>query len=127
MPKTIVSEVKAYPVILHREDNLWGYFSPEFGGGGAPTQTDALRLAQEMIDAAVADMNEAGQTAPEPSELDALDASGGKIVFLRTEVSNASERIFLTIPKTLLHRIDAATSNRSAFFAELARERLGSD
>ena len=124
MPKTIQKETRLYPVILHREGNTWGYFSPEFGGGGAPTETDAIQEAQDMIEGALADLIEAEDAIPDPSVPEDIDADGGKIIYIPMMLSNAAERIFLTLPKTLIARIDAATSNRSAFFAELARERL---
>ena len=127
MPKKIVTETRLYPVILHREGDTWGYFSPEYGGGGAASFADALALAQEMMDSATAQCVEAGDPVPEPSAPDHIDADGGQIAWLPVTISNAAERIFVTLPKTLLARIDAATSNRSAFFAELARERLEAD
>ncbi|WP_208348687.1 type II toxin-antitoxin system HicB family antitoxin [Pseudaestuariivita rosea] len=126
MPKTISKEVRLYPVVLHREGDIWGYFSPEFGGGGAATEADALRLAQEMVESALAELSEEGQDLPEPTGLEHLETDGGKLVFIPAMISNAAERIFLTLPKSLIARIDAVTSNRSAFFAELARERLES-
>ena len=126
MPKKTVTETRLYPIILHREGNAWGYFSPEFGGGGAATFSDALRLAQELLDGEVSQLTEAGEPIPEPYSEDAIDADGGKIAWLPVEISNAAERIFVTLPKSLIAKIDAVTGNRSAFFAELARERLQS-
>ena len=32
MPKKIVNQTILYPVIIHRENDTFGYFSPEFGG-----------------------------------------------------------------------------------------------
>lgn len=125
MPKKTVSETRLYPIILHREDDLWGYFSPEFGGGGAPTFADALRLAQELLNEEVSRLAEAGETIPMPTSEDDIHADGGKVAWLPVEISNAAERIFITLPKSLIAKIDASTGNRSAFFAELARERLG--
>lgn len=125
MPKRTVTETRFYPVVVHREDETWGYFSPEFGGGGAPTFNDAMRLAQEMMSTAVAELAEAERDIPEPSDFAALETEGGQVISLPVTLTNTAERIFLTLPKTLVARIDAATSNRSAFFAELARERLG--
>ena len=54
MPKKITTETRLYPLVIHREGKVFGYFSPEFGGGGAPTMQDALHLAQERIDDALA-------------------------------------------------------------------------
>ena len=125
MPKRSASETVLYPVVIHREDDVWGYASPEFGGGGAATFQEAIRLATELVSGEVARIIEEGGTPPAPPEGD-LDADGGQVAWLPVSVATSSERIFLTLPKTLIARIDAATANRSAFFAELARERLGS-
>ncbi len=126
MPKKTITETLLYPVILHREEDTWGYFSPEFGGGGAPTQSDALKQAKMMIENEIAERTALGEDAPAPKPLEELDADGGIIVSIMVTVSNASERITLTFPSALLAQIDAATDNRSAFLAELARERLNS-
>ena len=124
MPKTILEETLRYPLILHKEGGTWGYFSPEFGGGGAATITDAIDQATRMIEGAIADLYEADQPIPEPSSLETLDLQGGNLLIVPAVVSNAAERISLTLPKSLIARIDGVTNNRSAFFAELARERL---
>ena len=126
MPKKTIEETLLYPVILHREGDLWGYFSPQFGGGGAPTQADAVRLARELLEGEIAELTENGETAPLPPEPHEIDAGGGIVAWLPVLVSNASERVSLTLPKSLLAKVDAITPNRSAFFTELARERLGS-
>ena len=54
MPKKIVNQTILYPVIIHRENDTFGYFSPEFGGGGASTFAEALRLAQQLLEEAIA-------------------------------------------------------------------------
>ena len=123
MPKKIIAETRLYPVIIHREGDMFGYFSPEFGGGGAATLQDVLRSAQEMMETEAAALTAAGEPTPEPSEN--IDAEGGQVAWLPVTTSNAAERIFITLPKTLLAQIDATTNNRSGFVAELVRERLG--
>ena len=124
MPKKTLSETRLYPIVLHREGDLWGYFSPEFGGGGAATQADALKMAQNLLDEEIGTLSEAGEDIPKPSEAGDFDSDGGMIVWLPVTISNAAERVFITLPKSLIAKIDAVTNNRSAFLAELARERL---
>ena len=126
MPKKVATETRLYPIILHREADVWGYFSPEFGGGGAPTLNDALMSAQELLDGEVSRIIEAGDAVPEPSDANDISAEDGRIAWLAVEISDASQRIFVTLPKSLIAKIDAVTGNRSAFFTELARERLQS-
>lgn len=124
MPKTVFTETRLYPVVIHREKDTWGYFSPEFGGGGAASHEDALKLAQELLNSAVAEFYEQDADAPLPSKPDTIDSDGGLVAWLPVVVSNSADRVSITLPKTLIARIDAATNNKSAFFAELARERL---
>lgn len=124
MPKTVYSETRLYPVVLHHENGVWGYHSPEFGGGGAASHEDALQGAQELLVSAVADFQERGEDAPQPSNPNQVDADGGQVAWLPVIVSNAAERVSITLPTSLLASVDAATKNRSAFFTELARAKL---
>ena len=124
MPKIVYRETRLYPVVIHREGDVWGYHSPEFGGGGAASREQALFAAQELLDTAVADVFERGEDAPQPSSLDQVDADGGHVAWFPVRISNAADRISITLPKSLIVRIDAITNNRSAFFTELARDRI---
>lgn len=125
MPKKVITETRLYPILLHREEDVWGYFSPDFGGGGgAPSQEEALSRAFDLMKAQAADLCEKGEEIPKPSLAADLNADGGQVAWLPITVTNAAQRIFLTMPTSLLAQIDAVTDNRSAFFAELARERL---
>ncbi|MEO0721947.1 MAG: hypothetical protein AAFY43_07330 [Pseudomonadota bacterium] len=38
MPKITTTEIRMFPIILHEEDETYGYFCPPFGGGGAASQ-----------------------------------------------------------------------------------------
>ncbi|WP_299212401.1 type II toxin-antitoxin system HicB family antitoxin [uncultured Tateyamaria sp.] len=124
MPKTVYKDTRLYPVVLHREGDVWGYHNPDFGGGGAATYVDALAQAQDLLDSAIGAYSEGGEEPPLPTEPDDIDADGGKVAWLPVIISNAAERVAITLPKSLLSQIDATTDNRSAFFTELARERL---
>ena len=124
MPKTVFTETRLYPIVIHREGDVWGYHSPEFGGGGATSFEDALALAQELLSSAVGEIYDRSEDAPLPSAPDQVDADGGRVAWLPVVVSNAADRLAITLPKSLIAQIDSATNNRSAFFAELARERL---
>lgn len=121
MPKKVFSETKLYPVVIHRDGDVWGYFSPQFGGGSASTQADALQLSQELFSTAVNEFAEIGEEVPAPLDADSVEADGGTIAWLPVVVSNVAERVVITLPKALVAKIDAATNNRSVFFAELAR------
>ena len=101
MPKKIVNQTILYPVIIHRENDTFGYFSPEFGGGGASTFAEALRLAQQLLEEAIASFEASEEPIPAPSDPEQIDPEGGQVAWLPVK-----------------------TSNRSAFFTELAQERL---
>ncbi len=124
MPKTVLGETRLYPVAIHREGDVWGYHSPEFGGGGAASHEDALSSALELLNSAVTDCSERGEDAPLPSLSDDVNADRGQAAWLPVVVSDVADRIAITLPRSLIARIDATTDNRSAFLAELARERL---
>ena len=124
MPKIVYTETRLYPVIIDREGATWGYYSPEFGGGGAVSHEHALRSAQELLNTAVADFYERGEEVPRPSPLDEVDADRGQVAWLPVVVSNVADRISITLPKSLIAQIDSITDNRSAFFAEVARDRI---
>jgi predicted RNase H-like HicB family nuclease len=124
MPKTVYTETRLYPVVIHREGDVWGYHNPQFGGGGAASHEDALALAQQLLTSAVADLFERDEDAPLPCSPDDVEVDGGQVAWLPVVVSNAADRVAITLPRSLIARVDAATNNRSAFFAELARERL---
>ena len=125
MPKQLFEQTRLYPVILHREGGVWGYVSPEFGGGGAPSQADALAEAQALLQSAVADLYAEGAEIPAPTPAEDIDADGGIVTFMPVVLSNAAERLQITLPAALVVKMDAVTGNRSRFIAELVQERLG--
>lgn len=73
---------RLYPVVIHREGEVWGYHSPDFGGGGAASHEEALRAAQELLNSAAAEFREKGEAIPLPTTPDRLDADGGQIAWL---------------------------------------------
>ncbi|MGB3316959.1 MAG: hypothetical protein WBB85_21425 [Albidovulum sp.] len=89
MPKIDFSEPRThrYPVIIHREGNVWGYHSPSFGGGGAASQEAALSSAQELLDSAVAELSARGAVIPLPTPPDQVNADGAQVVWLPVIVS----------------------------------------
>ena len=124
MPKTVYTETRLYPVTIHREDNLWGYSSPEFGGGGAASLEEALWLAQNLLKTSVADFHSRGKDVPQPLSPDQVDSGDWQVIWLPVTVSSAPEQVLLTLPRSLVTQIDAVTDDRSAFFAKLAREQF---
>ena len=78
-------EAPLYPVIIHCDGDLWGYSSPEFGGGGATTYEDARSRAQELVNSAVRSFEGQLQKLPLPSRLDQIDAADGQVVWLSAQ------------------------------------------
>ena len=92
MHKIDCSEARQYPVVIHREGNVWGYHSPNFGGGGAASHEHALSSAQELLNSAVAELSDRGADVPLPPSLDVVGADGGQVTWLPVIVSNAADR-----------------------------------
>lgn len=82
MSKTLSEAARMYPILLHREGELWGYHSPSFGGGGASTRSDALERAQELLSEAVGAYLKDGAVPPSPTNLKDIATDGGEIIWL---------------------------------------------
>ena len=93
MSKTVNTETRLYPIVIHSENDAWGYSSSQFGGGGAPTLEDALSLAQELLNTAMAHYNESREDAPQPPSPDQVESDGGKVVWLPVKVSSAADSV----------------------------------
>ena len=99
MSETIHKETHRYPVIFHQEGDVWGYHNPDFGGGGAASYEDALRLAQDLLKTAVETFREMEQELPEPTDADDIEAEGGIVQWLPVIVTDATKDIATTLPQ----------------------------
>ena len=86
------------------------------GGSAAEALADAAAILQEVVD----DLSTARQPVPPPALIDSIDMGVGKLVLLPANLAERSVRVNVTLPADLVARIDAASSNRSAFLARWA-------
>ena len=80
-------ETLDYPVIFHQEGNVWGYSSPDFGGGGASSYNEALELAQDLLIEALDLHAEMGKEFPKPTNVADIDANGGLVKWFPVTVA----------------------------------------
>ena len=118
-----------YPAILYPadDDGIFGVVIPGINvnaGGDSATAAlhDAAAILQEVID----DLSASGDPVPAPADLGAVDAGGGTLAMIPAVLPGKSVRVNITLPDSLVKRIDAAAPNRSAFLAESALQRLRS-
>lgn len=112
-----------YPAILWPvdRDGLFGVSVPGVNVNGSGTNaaealTDAAAILQEVLDDFAAER----QAVPAPALIESIDTAGGKLVLLPASLTERSMRVNVTLPADLVARIDAASSNRSAFLARWA-------
>lgn len=116
-----------YPAILYPADasGLHGALVPgaNVNASGASAEaalSDAAAILQEVIDDLTAD----GETPPAPADIAAMELEGGTLVMIPAILPTKTVRVNITLPDSLVQRIDAVAPNRSAFLAESALQRL---
>lgn len=123
-----------YIALLHKDKGSdYGVSFPDFPGcvTAGKTLEEARRMAAEALAFHIEGMIEDGEAIPDPSPLDAvmkerenLDAAAF-IVALPTATERAM-RVNVTLPESLVRRIDEVTDNRSKFLAQAATRALRS-
>ena len=121
----------AYIGVIHKEAKSdFGVSFPDFPGciTAGSTLEEAMDMAREALALHIEGMQEDKQTIPEPSTLKQLKTfvahQNGVAVVVDAPIKSKMVRVNVMLDENLLHRIDAKTSNRSAFLAEAARESL---
>lgn len=119
--------MKFYPSILHPAD-AQGLFGVEIPGinvnGSGPSREAALADAAAMLQEVIDDLASTGETVPAPVQIDDLMDGGGTLVMLAAALPSKTVRIQVTLPDSIVERIDAVATNRSAFLAEGALQKL---
>ncbi len=112
-----------YPAILLPADaaGLHGVTVPGVnvnasGATVAEALADAMAILRDVLD----DLAAAGQPLPAPAPVEEVAREGAFLVLLPFARPERSVRVSVTLPADLVARIDAATSNRSAFLARWA-------
>lgn len=121
-----------YIALLHKDRGSdYGVSFSDFPGcvTAGKTLEEARRMAAEALAFHIAGMIEDGEAIPSPSTLDTImreranrDAAAF-IVAVPTEAERAV-RVNVTLPESLLRRIDETTDNRSRFLAQAADQML---
>lgn len=124
-----------YPVVVHHEaGSAYGVTVPDLPGcfSAGETFDEALDKSIEAIQLHLEGLEAEGEAIPKASTTDAHtgnpDYAGGVWGFVDVDVTpymGKAEKINVTLPSTLIRRIDAHAKNRSKFLAEAALKALG--
>ena len=122
----------AYIALIRRDsDSDYGVDFPDFPGcvTAGRTLEEARRMAAEALDLHLEGMAEDQAQSPAPSTLDAImadPANRDAVAFLLDVPAGPPRavRINVMMPEDVLRAIDRATTNRSRFLAEAARQKL---
>ena len=122
----------AYIGLLRKDiDSDFGVEFPDFPGciTAGRTLEEARRMAAEALALHLAGMMADGEAIPDPSVLDDImaDPTNQEAVAVLVDAPAPpmrSVRVNVMLPEDLLRDIDRATSNRSRFLAEAARDKL---
>ncbi|WP_293937621.1 type II toxin-antitoxin system HicB family antitoxin [Iodobacter sp.] len=124
-----------YPIAIEPGDDqrAFGVIVPDLVGcySAGDTLDEALSNAKEAISLHLEGLAEDEEVIPEASRVDAYFGSPEYAGFVwgmvEIDVSRylgKSEKINVTLPGLLIHRIDARTNNRSGWLAEAAIEKM---
>ncbi|MEM1113288.1 MAG: type II toxin-antitoxin system HicB family antitoxin [Pseudomonadota bacterium] len=123
-----------YPVVVHHEKGTsYGVTVPDLPGcfSAGDSFDDALDSAQEAIELHLEGLSEEGMDIPRPSAIEDHKAnasySGGTWGFVDLDVTpylGKTEKINVTLPSSVIRKIDEKHSNRSKFLAEEALKAL---
>ncbi len=109
----------------------YGVEFPDFPGcvTAGRSLDEARNMASEALQLHLADMQEDDEAIPEPSTLDQIVAdpeNASPVVFLVDVAARPAKsvRINVMLPEDLIKAIDRATSNRSRFLADAAKQKL---
>lgn len=126
-----------YPIAIEAgsDASAWGVVVPDLPGcfSAGDTVEEAIANAAEAIDGWCELAADSGDEIPAPSAIDSHiskpEFAGWIWAFVEVDISRyqgPAERINVTIPKLVLHRIDEHLKNspesRSAFFARVSME-----
>lgn len=128
-----------YPVVIHHDSGTaYGVTVPDIPGcfSAGETIDDALANTQEAINGHLELLAEEGETAPNATTIETLQANadyaGGIWAYVDIDITpfmGKTEKVNVTLPAFLIRKIDAAVAagkgkNRSAFLAESALRAL---
>ncbi|MBA4262867.1 MAG: hypothetical protein C0443_12830 [Comamonadaceae bacterium] len=128
-----------YPIAIEpgNDSAAWGVVVPDLPGcfSAGDTQEEAIVNAEEAIAAWIEAALDAGQEIPAPSSLQALQAGHpefagwvwGLVKIDPDALDSTVERVNISLPKRVLHRLDMLARNdgesRSGLIARMTIER----
>lgn len=119
-----------YPAIIEKTATGYAVSFPDLACGGAgETLDEAVRDAEQGLDAHLDAMRAEGQAPPEPTPINKVkaekDVDEVARIIVRYEPPGQSIRLNITMDEILVKRVDAAAERlgftRSGFLAEAAR------
>lgn len=121
-----------YIALIHKEPKSdFGVSFPDFPGcvTAGSTLDEAFDMAVEALAGHIETMTEAAEGIPSPSSMEAVMANpenrdGVAVLVPAPEPTERAMRLSVTLPESLVRRIDAVTRNRSRFLAEAAEQKL---
>ncbi|HUY68433.1 MAG TPA: type II toxin-antitoxin system HicB family antitoxin [Alphaproteobacteria bacterium] len=127
----------SYIALVQKSRKTYGVMFPDFPGcvSAGETFENALRNAAEALAFHVEGMREDRERIPKPRTLETIKAARedwiewkGAVVALvpLLPAPGKTARVQITMDERLLSRIDAVSTNRSAFLAKAALRALGS-
>ncbi len=123
-----------YPVVVHHSENTaFGVTVPDLPGcfSAGDTFDQALENTSEAIELHLGGLVDEGMNIPKPGSIDQhigkkeyADGTWGFIEFDIVPYLGKGEKINVTLPSSLIRKIDAKYKNRSKFLAEAALKAL---
>jgi predicted RNase H-like HicB family nuclease len=119
-----------YIALIHKEPaSDFGVSFPDSPGlvtaGG--TLDEAFDMAVEALAGHIETMIDAGEAIPSASAMEVANPEnrdGVAVLVPAPEPAGRAMRLSVTLPESLVRRIDAVTRNRSRFLAEAAEQKL---
>ena len=126
--------IRYYPAIVEAASRGFGVFFPDVPGctSGGDSIEDAVRHAEEALQAHLALAADIGAEAAAPSDLADVqvdsDVTVAARVLIRVELPSRTVRVNITLPEGTLKAVDSYAKrhgyNRSNFLAYAARETM---
>lgn len=121
-----------YIALLHKDRKSdYGVSFPDFPGcvTAGKTLEKARRMAAEALAFHIEGMIEDGEAIPAPSTLDVVmrereNRNAAAFIVAVPTAAERAVRVNVTLPESLVRRIDEVTDNRSKFLAQAADEAL---
>lgn len=117
-----------YPAIIEKEGNTYGVYFPDFNGcvSAGNTVPEIMQNAEEVLAFHIRGMQEDGDKIPLPSDLPLPEdvKENEFLALIGVDLDVKPRRVNVMLNEYLLDQIESVATNRSAFLAEAAQEKL---